>query len=373
MSKIMCDVCGTVFQDTAACCPICGWTPEGKEPKPQAPQNADYDLGEDEELPEPLTRRKIIGFGHIPQPQNPDEEPEQQPENRGFNSPMVIGLVVVIVFLLLGMGVLFFGFLLPGKNAEKAAATTAATEAPTAETITEAPTIPCTGLVLTSGKAELVEHGQNFLIHLQLMPEDTTDVVTYKSENEEVATVSDSGKITAVGEGDTAIVIVCGSQMIRSNVSVHYQPEESTTVETTAATEETSESTESSEATEATEEAKATEATTEATTEAATEATTSETTQTTAAATESTAPLKDVTLKLKRTDMKFEGAKRGMYTTLELDCDLTPEEVQWMTSNEAVAKVDNGKIYAMGNGTAFITVKYGEQEVKCTVRVLKLK
>ena len=26
MNKITCEICGTVFQDTAACCPICGWT-----------------------------------------------------------------------------------------------------------------------------------------------------------------------------------------------------------------------------------------------------------------------------------------------------------------------------------------------------------
>ena len=33
MSKITCEVCGTVFPDTASNCPICGWSPTGAEPK----------------------------------------------------------------------------------------------------------------------------------------------------------------------------------------------------------------------------------------------------------------------------------------------------------------------------------------------------
>ena len=28
MSKIICDVCGTSYPDTAECCPICGCTPD---------------------------------------------------------------------------------------------------------------------------------------------------------------------------------------------------------------------------------------------------------------------------------------------------------------------------------------------------------
>ena len=43
MNRITCEVCGTAFQDTASCCPICGWSPKGASP--QANMD-DVDLGE---------------------------------------------------------------------------------------------------------------------------------------------------------------------------------------------------------------------------------------------------------------------------------------------------------------------------------------
>ena len=43
MSKITCEVCGTVFPDTASNCPICGWSPTGAEPKAEA-NMGDFDV-----------------------------------------------------------------------------------------------------------------------------------------------------------------------------------------------------------------------------------------------------------------------------------------------------------------------------------------
>ena len=34
MNRITCEVCGTAFQDTSACCPICGWRPDGGSAEP---------------------------------------------------------------------------------------------------------------------------------------------------------------------------------------------------------------------------------------------------------------------------------------------------------------------------------------------------
>ena len=34
MNRITCEVCGTAFQDTASCCPICGWRPDGAAVEP---------------------------------------------------------------------------------------------------------------------------------------------------------------------------------------------------------------------------------------------------------------------------------------------------------------------------------------------------
>ena len=159
-----------------------------------------------------------------------------------------------------------------------------------------------------------------WLLHVVVMPEDTTDEVTYLSEDETIVTVNADGRLTAVGEGTTNIVVTCGSQQIKCPVTVAYAP--TTEPETTAAP-------------------------TEEETEPETEPS-------------------NTTLKLKKTDIQF--GRLGVYTTLELDCDLDPNEVEWFTSNSSVALVRNGVVTAMGPGIAKITAKYDGQEVTCIVR-----
>ena len=46
---------------------------------------------------------------------------------------------------------------------------------------------------------------------MTLEPADTIDTLTFRSENEAVATVSADGKITAVAKGQTKIIVTCGS------------------------------------------------------------------------------------------------------------------------------------------------------------------
>ena len=49
MSKIICDICGTTYQDTADCCPICGCTRDA------AAALLGDDLLEEETVEEPKT------------------------------------------------------------------------------------------------------------------------------------------------------------------------------------------------------------------------------------------------------------------------------------------------------------------------------
>ena len=48
---------------------------------------------------------------------------------------------------------------------------------------------------------------------------------------------------------------------------------------------------------------------------------------------------------------------------------LDSEQVEWTSSNEAVASVENGKVKAISEGSAVITAKYQGQEVTCAVKV----
>ena len=76
--------------------------------------------------------------------------------------------------------------------------------------------------------------------------------------------------------------------------------------------------------------------------------------------------LKDVTLKLKKTDVML-----GVYYEFQLllDCDLEQDEVEWSSEHPHIATVDEyGNVKAIKAGTTSITAKYGDQEVSCIVR-----
>lgn len=369
MSKIICDICGTSYPDTADCCPICGCSRDAAGSilgEDYLEQTADETVQE-QDLPR--KRKEIFDFDEVNS--DPDEEQvtyaeteydeeelEEEDEEPRPNTLLVIILTVVIALLLMAAGFIFVRYFLPnmGGKADAAVQTTHATEAATAET-TEAG-IPCQELYIISGKTiELNKEGQMFLLHVKASPENTTDKILFSSGDESVATVTEDGKVTAVSEGETVITISCGVSTMECPVTVKYIEE--TVPPTTEAPE--------TEATEATEEAAEpqndeTEAPADTQTPAAAEPTEAATTPAAPAQTN----LKNVTLKLKKTDIRL-----GVYYEykLLLDCGLEQNEVQWSSEHPYIASVDeNGVVKAIKAGTTAITATYGDQKVQCIVR-----
>ena len=353
MRKITCEICGTTYSDTESCCPICGWTQDGfdfgDEITAEQAQLESEAVIRPQETPV-KKNREIFDFDAVNSPdpveQSSDsyeDEDEEEPDegNRNHSNPLVVILLTVVIVALLGaIAFVVFRYLLPAKNkAEESAPSSEIEQTDTSETTI--PTVPCTGLSLTSGKAELKQAGQFWLLHVVVMPEDTTDVLTFASMDESIATVNEEGRVTAVAEGSTTIVITCGSQRIECPVTVDFTPEETTAPSGDALTQEgDSDSTGESQP-------DATEATTEA-------------------VEETTAPASNVVLKLKKTDITF--IRAGVYVDLLLDCDLSPDQVEWASANPNVASVKNGAVTAVGPGITNITVTYGDQTVTCIVR-----
>lgn len=341
MSKIICEICGTTYSESADSCPICGCS-----------RDAAADFLKDDFLTDefedvmnldmhiPAKKKKeIFDFDEVNAPVSEDpveedvpyedeEEPEEEQE-RGHNVFVVILLTVLIVALLAAAGFVFVRYFLPNMkdNEVQIPETTAVIEAtvPTVMPETTEFRIPCEMLILSSGTAELTKEGQYFLMHVQAIPEDTTDKIVYTSANESIATVTEDGRITAVSEGETEIIITCGNINNTCPVVVAYEEE----------------------------------------TLPPTEPTVEETVPETTVATEP-AVKSDVTLKLKQTDIRL-----GVYYEYQLllDCGLEQNEVEWKSEHPHIATVDaNGVIKAVKDGTTSIIAKYGDQEVSCIVR-----
>ena len=337
MSKVICEICGTTYQDTAECCPICGC------PRDMSGNVSDDDFVMDQmpalnkggRYSSGKKKKEIFDFDEqsddFPEPENEpySSDPEDDEDNydeqpREHNTAVVVILTALIVILLAGTAFLFFRYLLPNLHGVKDTAPTVQpvqTEAATTE-----PRIPCQDLSLPGGAAELTQPGYYFLLNVVVIPENTTDELVFTSGDESVATVDANGRITAVSEGKTVIYITCGDKQLTCPVTCQFEAE--------------------------------TEPSTEATVAAQTEATIQ---------TEPVETKPQVELKLDRTDMRLQV---GYSTQLKLvDCgDLKPEDVEWSVEHAYIAKVENGYVTALQSGTTEITAKYGDQTVKCIVR-----
>lgn len=329
MSKVICDICGTAYQETADSCPICGYS------QIFSPEELEKDIYEEDSL---LTRKKTGRFAlsylkkkkedlyDYDDGSDLDEDEDVQDDQPRSNTAVVVILIVVIMLLVGLAGFLFLRFLLPNMlDPVDKQGPVVVTTVPTEE-VTEAttePTIPCESIVLTGGIAELNRQGQFWLLNVKVMPEDTTDDLTYTSEDESIATVTVDGRITAVSEGETTVYITCGKQQINCPVIVRFVEE------TEPPTEETQEGAEETVAQE-------------------------------------DVTLNDVELKLKKYDISLTV---GYGSTLVLDCDLDPSQVEWSVEHPFIATVDEkGFVQAVSYGTTAVIVKYGDQVVQCIVR-----
>lgn len=233
MNKVICEICGTSYPETARECPICGYT--------QVVGAALREEMETGEVPAPENARPAEAAQQDDGQEYGDFEYEDEP--RESNALLVMLLVVVITALLAVTAFIGIKYVLPNVLPEETTVPTVVTEAPTTES-TEAPTVPCTNLVLTSGGTVVLEkEGQYWLLNVVILPVDSTDKLTYESSDESVAMVNAEGRVTAVAAGEAVITIRCGEQALECRIICDI-PEPTTIPEVTEDTEPTEESTE---------------------------------------------------------------------------------------------------------------------------------
>lgn len=359
MSKIVCDICGTTYSDMEDYCPNCGCSQD-------VSADIEMEFSEEEDFlqdsPIMVRRQKDAPEEEpAPLPDTPEEaaEEEEEEEPRETRTFVVILLTVIIMLLLAAAGFLFLRYMLPNLELGKPQTSNPGIQQTEAPVETTVPGIPCRKLVLVSGGVmEMTREGEYKLIHVMAKPEDTTDTITYVSSDEAVVTVNEEGRLTAVSEGEAVVTIVCGDQKVECRVKIAYveetvppteaetEPAEETEPEETAAQEQTPDETEETQAVEETEPA-----------------------ETEAAVQQTQEQLKDVTLKLGKSEFILPP---GYTYTVPLDCDLKYEEIEWSMEHPYIASVKNGVVSGLSTGVTVLTAKYGDQTVTCIVRIKKI-
>lgn len=323
MSKIICDVCGTSYPETAAQCPICGCV------RPADSQSVMSEGGTEDAKSAGYTYVKGGRFSkanvrkRAKAKQNASYETAEvlsdtDPEGQEKGGK---GLVITILVLLLAIVAvaIYIVVRMFGPAAEPAPSTTTTAATTTETTMGE---IACTSLQLSNSEVSLTELGEAWVLDVSAEPADTTDTLRFETDDPLVAQVDEKGKVTAIGPGQAIITITCGDVVQQCRVICQWVEE--TTEDTTAPTEESTE-------------------------------------ETTAA---TTAP-EDTELRLNREDftLNYEGHKWDLYNG-----SIPEEDITWTSDDETVATIENGVVTAVGNGVTKVHAQYNGVKVSCIVR-----
>ncbi|MBO4635021.1 MAG: Ig-like domain-containing protein [Bacteroidales bacterium] len=248
-------------------------------------------------------------------------------------------------------------------------------------------TVPVENIALDQTSLTLEEE-KTATLTATVTPENATDkTVTWSTSDAVVATVDETGKVTAVKEGTATITAKAGEKSATCEVTVKkkFIAVESVTLNKAEITL-VKGSSETLSATVAPE--NATDKTVSWSTSDAAIATVDETGKVTAVeggtatitakAGEKTATCKVTvtvpveTVTLDQTTLSLEEEQTATLVATVKPDNATDKTVTWSSSDAAIAKVDEtGKVTAIKEGTATITAKSGEQSATCSVTVKK--
>lgn len=257
MNKVICDICGTTYPETAAQCPICGCA---KTENPQivtddtaALESASaggYTYVKGGRFSEKNVRKrnkerlKAMAYAQDEEEDEEEEaaavsddiveEDEEQEVETGSNRGLIFIIILLLLAILASMAYLYFRYYAPedlfNKPTEPAGTTTASTVQTTEQTTaaTTAPTVAgvvCTDLSVSVDAITLDSPGRGWLLNVVPVPADTTDKVVFYSSDSGIATVTAGGLVTAVAPGEAMIIVECGDVVKEIPVSCTFEVE----------------------------------------------------------------------------------------------------------------------------------------------------
>ena len=331
MNKVICDVCGTDYPETAAQCPICGCarsdcnqTSAGNT-EPGAEERT-YTYVKGGRFSKSNVRKRLKAKQappvRISEPEydDDDEDDEDEDEEEGRSNWGLIAIVILLLLAIIAVSsyiaIVHFGLF---DQADPTKPSTSQTEnTGTVPSTSDTVRVPCTGLTMNDSEITLSAVDSIWQLNFSVEPLDTTDAIKFVSTNEKVATVDSRGRVTAVGSGEATITATCGDYIVECTVICDFD----TDVTDPTKPGDTTDPTEPSD------------------------------------------PVVTVELKLNREDFTLskKGATWNVYSG-----ELDPSEITWTSGNEAIVTIENGKVVAVGPGRTRVFAEYEGQKVSCWV------
>ncbi len=298
MDKIICDVCGTAYPQTAAQCPICGYArmSDAKVIPAQNESSAgSYTYVKGGRFSSNNVRKHNSGDSlkqsHRKQKSVPAPFESSQQPKPDSNKPLGCVVVVLLVVLIIILSVLIVKVL-----QERTGGDEEPRREPAPQSSQKDP--GCTEISLESETVLLSEAGAKHLIHVSDAPKDHIHTLTFSSSAPEVAQVSDNGTVTAVSSGNAQITVRCGDISAILNVECVIAP--------------------------------------------------------------------DAVWELNRSEITFS-SRKDSWDLYDKTGTVPKADIIWTSTDEAVAKVVDGVVTPVGDGSAKIIAKYGSEEKSCKI------
>ena len=317
MSKIICDICGTSYPESAKQCPICGSVRPGdaqrvtNEVKSDGKVSTGYTYVKGGRFSKSNVKKRSKSTDNNKKNVPQEHNDEDSKSNRGLVATAII-LLLAIIGVVIYIAVRFFAPISDPVTGNT-------------ENLGSNIDLSCRDMTLDTYTILLDQAGAAQLLTVKTTPEKPSDPVTFTSDNEAVVTVNDKGKITAIAEGTAKITVTCGSITKECVVTVQFSNNETT--ENTTGPEETT--------------------------------TPSDTT----VPEESTQPTEELRLNRKDFTLSYKGESWVLYSG-----SIPKDQITWTSENESVATFADGKVVAVGGGMTTLHAEFNGQKVSCIVR-----
>lgn len=321
--KVICDVCGTTFADTATHCPICGCakspaakTVSGEEAHTTLETGSAGTYAKGGRFAKSNTNRNSrakASEGRFSD--NRNRQNDSQQGNKGLVAVVIVLLLAIImVVVYIGVNV----FLKDIGNPDNGGNNQGSSAYQDGDGDQDGEEIPCTAIQLGRKLQEFTAETDQLLLAVELMPENTTDPVTFTSSDPEVATVDANGLIKpGTKQGEATITVTCGTVVeeckIVSTVGEAPEPPEPEIPEVVLP--------------------------------------------------------EGFVLKLKTYKDSGEITIAGDAVTsiYSETMGVKASDITWTTSDPSIATVENGKVTGVGKGYCYVTAAIGDQTATCKV------
>lgn len=313
MSKIICDVCGTSYAETASQCPICGCV-RAVDPKvirTEPEQSISPRPGYTPVKGGRFSKANVRKRNNARKAELSSQEPEIADEEQEIDEKKQTdkGLLIAVIVLLLSIAAVVCYILVRflgvggGANDGKKPNSTPVTPTTTIQVNDE---VACQDITVGQSEFTLTEAGAVVMIEATVTPVETTQELIFASSDETVATVDEEGMITAVGAGQAVITVKCGNVEKTCTVVCDFSAMQPTDD-----------------------------------------------------------PVDDGP-KFELNVTEFTFFEKGESCTL-YEGEISAEDITWKSGDEKVATVTDGKVVAVSSGQTVITAQYNGKTLECVI------